>query len=261
MYQITQLYIYPVKSLGGIALKESRLEARGLQHDRRWMLCDENNQFITQRKFAHLALFKLQLIDSGFQIEFQGNYIQIPYSINGDRIQVKVWEDTCDAIEYPEASDWFTKMLSITCKLCYMPHDTKRIVDEKYAGSNQINSFSDGFPILIAGQQSLDFLNQKLKQPIDINRFRPNMVFDGGSAYDEDSFSMFSINDVLFKGVKPCARCQVIGIDQNTSTVNLEPLSVLSSYRNVNNKVLFGQNVIVLQEDGLIKVGNQIILH
>jgi uncharacterized protein YcbX len=261
LYQITQLYIYPVKSLGGIALKESRLEARGLQHDRRWMLCDENNQFITQRKFAHLALFKLQLIDSGFQIEFQGNYIQIPYSINGDRIQVKVWEDTCDAIEYPEASDWFTKMLSITCKLCYMPHDTKRIVDEKYAGSNQINSFSDGFPILIAGQQSLDFLNQKLKQPIDINRFRPNMVFDGGSAYDEDSFSMFSINDVLFKGVKPCARCQVIGIDQNTSTVNLEPLSVLSSYRNVNNKVLFGQNVIVLQEDGLIKVGNQIILH
>jgi hypothetical protein len=247
--------------LGGIALKESRVEARGLQHDRRWMLCDENNQFITQRKFAQLALFKLQLIDSGFQIEFQGNYIQIPYSINGDRIQVKVWEDTCDAIEYPEASAWFTKMLSITCKLCYMPNDTKRIVDEKYAGSNQINSFSDGFPILIAGQQSLDFLNQKLKQPIDINRFRPNMVFDGGSAYDEDSFSMFSINDVLFKGVKPCARCQVIGIDQNTSKVNLEPLSVLSSYRNVNNKVLFGQNVIVLQEDGLIKVGNQLILH
>ena len=261
MYQITQLYIYPVKSLGGIALKESRVEARGLQHDRRWMLCDENNQFITQRKFAQLALFRLNRIDSGFQIEFQGNYIQIPYSINGDRIQVKVWGDTCDAIEYPEASDWFTKMLSITCKLCYMPHDTKRIVDEKYAGSNQINSFSDGFPILIAGQQSLDFLNQKLKQPIDINRFRPNMVFDGGSAYDEDSFSMFSINDVLFKGVKPCARCQVIGIDQNTSTVNLEPLSVLSSYRNVNNKVLFGQNVIVLQEDGLIKVGNQLILH
>jgi len=261
LYQITQLYIYPVKSLGGIALKESRVEARGLQHDRRWMLCDENNQFITQRKFAQLALFRLNRIDSGFQIEFQGNYIQIPYSINGDRIQVKIWEDTCDAIEYPEASAWFTKMLSITCKLCYMPNDTKRIVDEKYAGSNQINSFSDGFPILIAGQQSLDFLNQKLKQPIDINRFRPNMVFDGGSAYDEDSFSMFSINDVLFKGVKPCARCQVIGIDQNTSMVNLEPLSVLSSYRNVNNKVLFGQNVIVLKEDGLIKVGNQLILH
>ena len=261
MYQITQLYIYPVKSLGGIALKESRVEARGLQHDRRWMLCDENNQFITQRKFAQLDLFRLNRIDSGFQIEFQGNYIQIPYSINGDRIQVKIWEDTCDAIEYPEASAWFTKMLSITCKLCYMPNDTKRIVDEKYAGSNQINSFSDGFPILIAGQQSLDFLNQKLKQPIDINRFRPNMVFDGGSAYDEDSFSMFRINDVLFKGVKPCARCQVIGIDQYTSTVNLEPLSVLSSYRNVNNKLLFGQNVIVLKEDGLIKVGNQLILH
>jgi uncharacterized protein YcbX len=72
---------------------------------------------------------------------------------------------------------------------------------------------------------------------------------------------MFSINDVLFKGVKPCARCQVIGIDQDTSMVNLEPLSVLSSYRNVNNKVLFGQNVIVLKEDGLIKVGNQLILH
>lgn len=261
MYQITQLYIYPVKSLGGIALKESRAEARGLQYDRRWMLCDENNQFITQRKFAQLALFKLNQINSGFQIEFQGEYFQIPFSISGTSIQVKVWEDTCDAIEYFEASAWFSKMLSISCKLCYMPDESKRIVDEKYAGKNHINSFSDGFPILIAGQQSLDFLNQKLKQPIDINRFRPNIVFDGGKAYDEDSFSMFSINDVLFKGVKPCARCQVIGIDQNTSTVNLEPLSVLSSYRNVENKVLFGQNVIVLKEDGLIKVGHQLMLH
>lgn len=261
MYQITQLYIYPVKSLGGIALKESRVEARGLQHDRRWMLCDENNQFITQRKFAQLALFKLKRIDTGFQIEFNGEYFQIPFSVNGTSIQVKVWDDTCDAIEFPEASAWFTKMLSFTCKLCYMPNDSKRRVDEKYADSTQINSFSDGFPILIAGQQSLDYLNHKLKQPIDINRFRPNIVFDGGMAYDEDNFSMFSINDMLFKGVKPCARCQVIGIDQNTSTVNLEPLSVLSSYRNVENKVLFGQNVIVLKEDGLIKVGHQLMLH
>ena len=261
MYQITQLYIYPVKSLGGIALKESRVEARGLQHDRRWMLCDENNQFITQRKFAQLALFRLNQTPAGFSIDFKGETFQIPFSHSGAHIQVKVWDDICDAIEYPEASAWFTKMLSFTCKLCYMPNDTKRIVDEKYAGSHQINSFSDGFPILIAGQQSLDFLNQKLKQAIDINRFRPNIVFDGGKAYDEDSFSMFSINDMLFKGVKPCARCQVIGIDQNTSTVNLEPLSVLSNYRNVENKVLFGQNVIVLKEDGLIKVGHQLMLH
>lgn len=260
MYQITQLYIYPVKSLGGIALQESRVEARGLQHDRRWVLCDENNQFITQRKFAQLALFKLNRIDTGFQITFQGECFQIPFSIMGTSIQVKVWDDICDAIEFSEASAWFSKMLSFSCKLCYMPDESKRKVDERYADQTQINSFSDGFPILIAGQQSLDFLNQKLKQPIDINRFRPNIVFDGGKAYDEDSFSMFSINDMLFKGVKPCARCQVIGIDQHTSTVNLEPLSVLSSYRNVDNKVLFGQNVIVLKEDGLIKVGHQLML-
>ncbi len=261
MYHITQIFIYLVKSLGAIALSEARIEERGLQYDRRWMLCNEENKFITQREFKELALFKIQFDEKGFDI----NYLDalplfIPFTIDGETEQVVVWDDTCEAIEYKKGSAWFSKMLSFSCKLFYMPNETKRKVDVKYATNNEITSFSDGSPILIVGQQSLNDLNNKLSETITIDRFRPNLVFDGGTAFDEDQFVDFSINNVLLKGTKPCGRCEVVTINQTTAISGKEPLKTLASYRSKNNKVLFGRNVIV-QQEGNIKIGDSIFLH
>lgn len=259
MYRISQLFIYPIKSLGGISLHESRVEARGLAYDRRWMLCDENMQFITQREHKELTLFKLQQIDSGFAIEYISERFQIPFGVNGTSTQVKIWDDVCDAIEFLEGSIWFTSVLGYTCKLYYMPNDSERKVDEKFAKGKHINSFSDAFPILIAGQQSLNQLNLKMKQAIDINRFRPNIVFDGGEPFCEDNFRVFSIHKTILQCVKPCARCQVIGINQTSSEINTEPLKVLATFRTQENKIMFGQNVIVIQAGELIKVDDLLI--
>lgn len=261
MYHITQIFIYPVKSLGAIALAETRVEERGLQYDRRWMLCDAHNRVITQREFKELALFKMQFDENGFVVSYpDGASFFIPFAIKGETEKVTVWDDTCEAIEYKEGSAWFSKMLAFTCRLFYMPNETKRKVDTKYASNNEITSFSDGYPILLAGQQSLNDLNDRLSEAISIDRFRPNLVFDGGSAFDEDEFVNFSINNVLLKGTKLCSRCLVITINQTTAISGQEPLKTLAAYRSKNNKVLFGQNVTV-QQEGNIKVGDTLSLH
>lgn len=247
--------------MGGIALTQSKIEERGLQYDRRWMLCNEQNEFISQREFNELALFKLQLTINGFAVQYKNeSAFEIPFSIEGSTEMVKVWDDECEAIEYKKASEWLSEILNFTCKLFYMPNETKRKIGEQYSVNNEINSFSDGFPILIIGQESLNDLNNKLAEKVAINRFRPNIVFRGGNAFDEDNFVDFSINNMQFKGVKLCARCIMITINQTTGITSAEPLKTLATYRSVNNNVMFGKNVIALQTNGFVQVNDELKL-
>ena len=247
--------------MGGIALNQSNIEERGLQYDRRWMLCNEKNEFITQREFNELALFKLQLSTIGFAVQYKNEpAFEIPFSIKGSTEMVNVWDDECKAIEYKKASEWFSKILNFTCKLFYMPNETKRNIDDRFSVNNEITSFSDGFPILIIGQESLNDLNNKLAEKIAINRFRPNIVFSGGNAFDEDNFLDFSINNMQFKGVKLCSRCIMITINQVTGISSAEPLKTLATYRTVNNNVMFGKNVIALQTNGFVQVNDELKL-
>ena len=59
--EISGLHIYAIKSLGGISLSESEVDLTGLKYDRRWMLTDENNVFISQRTYAELSLFNVEI--------------------------------------------------------------------------------------------------------------------------------------------------------------------------------------------------------
>ena len=125
-----------------------------------------------------------------------------------------------------------------------MPDSTKRSVDKNYANNNEVTSFSDGYPFLIIGESSLDDLNKRLGDPLPINRFRPNIVFTGGTPYEEDMMMHFTINSVNFFGVKLCARCTIPTVNQNDASKSVEPLRTLATYRQKNNKVYFGQNLL-----------------
>lgn len=178
-----------------------------------------------------------------------------PFSKN---ICVKIWDDDCEAqLVSKEADEWFSKKINCRCRLVYMPQSTKRKVDTKYALNNEITSFSDAFPILIIGQSSLDDLNSRLTEPLPINRFRPNIVFTGGTPFQEDVMNHFKINGLDFYCVKPSARCVITTTNQETGITGKEPLKTLSTYRLKNNKVYFGQNVLVKGE-GKINTGDTI---
>jgi uncharacterized protein YcbX len=262
MLQVSHLFIYPIKSLGGIEKQSVEITATGFKHDRRWMLVDENNVFLTQRTHPQMALLQVGENSNGIFVFHKQHPLQsiiIPFAMEyRKKVSVRVWEDVCTALEAEEEiNGWFSDMLQFNCKLVYMPGDTRRMVDKKYAANNEITSFSDAYPILIIGQSSLDHLNKKLVEALPMNRFRPNIVFSGGHAHIEDEMAAFSIEGIKFLGVKPCSRCVMTTIDQQTAIGGKEPLRTLAAYRMKNNKIYFGQNVLQ-QQQGEIKIADEI---
>jgi uncharacterized protein len=262
MLTISELYIYPIKSLAGIVKETVEITNTGFKHDRRWMLVDENNMFLSQRTHPQMALLQPIETEAGIVVAHKKNplkSIKIPFYNEGKAtIMVSIWDDICEAIEVSAiCSQWFSDMLQINCKLVYMPNETKRLVDKRYATNNEVTSFSDGYPILMIAQASLDNLNTKLIDAIPMNRFRANIVFTGGHAHIEDEMELFSINGLDFLGVKPCSRCVITTINQQNSEKGKEPLKTLATYRTKNNKIYFGQNVLQ-QQNGFISLGNEI---
>ncbi len=266
MLKLSEIWVYPVKSLGGISLQEAQVTDRGLALDRRWLLVDNENRFLTQRENPKLALFRPEIKDDTLRIIHKEllEFIDIPLRpVSVDEIatiKVTVWDDTIDAFEVnPTISEWVTRLLGFSVRLVYMPDESERKVDPDYAISGaEITSFADAYPFLIIGQSSLDDLNGRLEIKVPMNRFRPNFVFTDGVAFEEDFWREFTIGDLSFVGVKPCDRCVMTTVDQEKGIVaGKDPLKTLAKYRNFGNKVLFGQNVIGL-EVGIVSVGDEV---
>lgn len=262
---VTQLNIYPVKSLAGISLSKSNVEARGLQYDRRWMLVDEQNQFMTQRNHKEMVLLQPSIADRSMTITHRQGRVA-PFSfrleeMTGEDLAVTTWDDTCPAVEVSaEASAWFSKVLDTPCRLVHMPEHSIRPADPRYAISEDDKvSFADGYPILMFDEASVDLVAQKSGESIPLNRFRGNIIFKGGHAHIEDELKVFEINGLTYHGVKPCARCIMTTIDQQTSEIrSKEPLKTLATYRKAGNKIKFGQNIIP-PASGKVAVGD--IIH
>lgn len=259
---LSEIWIYPIKSLSGISLSSARMLPKGLQYDRRFMLVDDENKFITQRVHSILALFRVALSETHVQVTYEGDTLKVPLhpAKTNNTFQCTIWNDTVTVQEVSlETSQWFSKHLGFTCKLVFFPEEQERPVDEKYHVNHEHVSLADGYPALIIGQASLDDLNTRLEKPVPMNRFRPNFVFTGGEPYEEDRWREFSIGNNRFVGVKPCARCVLTTVDPETAKMGKEPLKTLSTYRTQNNKVLFGQNLVALDFE-TINVGDYITL-
>jgi uncharacterized protein len=267
MLKLSEIYIYPIKSLGGIRLETANITTRGLENDRRFMLVDENGRFLSQREYPQLAIFQTEIEAAFLKITNKKNgstlKISLQYSILhsfSHSIIVQIWDDETTAIEVSEeATNWFTQALDIPTRLVYMHEESQRKTDAQYSlTGEEITSFSDGYPILIIGQSSLDDLNNRLENPVNINRFRPNFVFTNGEPFEEDAWHEFTVGNVRFFGVKPCARCIMTTIDQETGEKKgKEPLLTLNKYRKAGNKILFGQNVLISQL-GTVSVGDDV---
>lgn len=264
MLQISRLFIYPVKSLGGISVPAACLSDRGFEHDRRWMLVNEQEQFMTQREYPQMALLQTNISENGislFHIDNIHDRALIPFSgYEGEKLAVKVWDDWCQAVYVSRDLDkWISEQLQVKCRLVFMPDDSLRRVDSRYAISkNNLASFSDGYPLLLIGQSSLDDLNSRLEKPVPMNRFRPSIVISGTDPYEEDEMEEFVIRGIHFFGVKPCARCVITTINQSSLERSKEPLRTLSTYRMKNNNTYFGQNVVYSSGGVSLKTGDRV---
>jgi len=260
---LSEIFIYPVKSLGAIRLTQAQVEERGLRYDRRWLIIDDNNRFVTQRSYPSMALIEVTITDNGLLLRHRmrdlGALI-VPFQPETfDLLTVTVWDDQIEAVIVNDSSNrWLSEALGFSARLVYLPDTSPRLADSDYAPLDANVSFADGFPFLVIGQSSLDDLNTRLPEPVSMMRFRPNLVFEGGMPYDEDQWYEFTIGKLTFYGVKPCARCIMTTVDpEKGEIVGKEPLKTLSTYRRRNNKIFFGQNVMTHQS-GVLKIGDEI---
>lgn len=274
--KISEINIYPIKSLKGITLNEAKVEKRGLQYDRRWMLVDDNLEFFTQRDFPKMATISIELTEKGLVASADGfENLIIPYQLTNEaKIKVRVWKSICDAIvSENNINCWFSEVLQTSCQLVYMPDESEREVNPLFNQNNDIVSFADGYPFLIIGASSLVDLNFRLENEIPMNRFRPNFVVQDSAAFAEDKWKKLSIGETIFRATKPCERCVVTTVDQNEGFfTGKEPLKTLAAYRLAKdiypknsesfgldkNAVLFGQNLIAENFGETVKIGDEI---
>lgn len=264
MITVSALHRYPVKSCQGIAANELTLDDRGPIDDRRWMLVDDAGVFMSQREHRRLALVAVQLTETGLRLTAPGMEplaVRVPAADGRADFTATVWGD--DARVRPAGRDadrWFTALLGVSARLVHQPGDAPRALRREYAGAiaePRRVTLSDGAPLLLIGAASLDDLNARLESPLPMNRFRPNVVVLGAAPYAEDEWSRIAIGDVVFEVAKPCARCVITTVDQETAEAGVEPLRTLARYRKVGSGVLFGQN-IAHHAPGTVRVGDEV---
>ncbi len=259
--EVTALNFYPIKSCGGTALDTADIALRGIKHDREWLVVDAStNNFITQREIAKMCLIKPELSNTENELTLSApgmDSIKVPVTKTCGQRRVTVWSKACKADDQGDAvAQWLSKFLNVDCRLVRMADDHKRQVDQRYAKrkTDQVG-FADDFPILLISEESLVDLNTRRDEQHPMNRFRPNIVVKGCSAFDEDKWNTIKIGDLLFDVVKPCARCIITTIDQVNANKGPEPLKTLAAYRNSRNRLLFGQNV-VHHSSGKLRIGD-----
>ena len=274
--KISEINIYPVKSLKKISLDRAVVEDRGLENDRRYMLVDENNELVTQREIAALSMVSTRYHENLLEVSLGSeNWLSIAEHFDeGKKVEVRVWNSQCEAFLAEEnVSDWFSDAFKTKLRLVQMPVSTKRGINKLFNNGDDVVSFADGYPMLIVGENSLRDLNSKLETEIPMDRFRPNLVFSGSDGFIEDKWTKIRVGETVFRVTKPCARCVVTTINQETGVSDdKEPLKTLSKYRKSSdiypdnfadfglgkNDVLFGQNLVAENFGREIKVGDGI---
>ena len=267
MLTVSQLFIFPIKSLGGIPVSSAVVTDRGFEHDRRWMLVNPQNRGLTQREFPQMARLQPSIGERGLTVsslDQPAEGVLVPFDGEEGQEKVTIWNATCEAYRVGTSVDeWFSEQLGTRCHLVFMPDATRRPVDTTsgYAPAGKLTSFADAYPFMMLSEASLSDLNKRLPSPVSVLRFRPNIVFSGGSPYQEDEIEKFRIGDVRFTGLENCARCQVPNVDPDSGIPDArkEPLRTLAKYRTQGKKINLGRNV-VHTGTGTVRVGDELQL-
>ncbi|NMT64859.1 MOSC domain-containing protein [Marinobacter orientalis] len=257
--QVHSLYVYPVKSLAGIRVSSFHIDDFGPAGDRRWMIVDADRQFVTQRTNPELARVGTRMESGQVIVDIPGEG-EFPLVAGGDECRVRVWRDWAKAVyDGTEASQALSRYCGGPFRFVFMPDETFRRVDASRVNEYRRVSFADGFPFLITNLASLDELNSRLDDPVEMRRFRPNIVVEGATPWTEDEWGTLLINNIAFSLVKPCSRCVMTTVDpdRGEKATDLQPLRELGTYRRTSDGVIFGMNAIH-ESAGDILVGSAV---
>ena len=264
--RITALNIFPIKGCRGVSVTSSEVDRLGLAGDRRLMLVDLDDHFISQREVPALATLEPAL-DGGVVTVRSPTSIDLRLEIDshGPTRAVSVWGNqgiqACDQGDV--AAAWFSDAIGEPCRLVYFGAQARNRIDPEFSPRPDAETaFTDGYPIMAALQESLDDLNTRLAEPVPMERFRPSLVTGGAPAWSEDGWNVVDFGALRCDAVKPCARCVVTTTDQRSGARDerQEPLRTLATFRTIPGVgAIFGQN-IVPRGSGVLHVGDRVVL-
>lgn len=248
---LSALYRYPLKSAIAEPMQGSAVDLLGLQGDRRWMLVDEaTGRFLTQRAVGKLSQLSARYNDSsGLKLSAAGMsalLVALP-GADQDLRGVTIWKDS---LRVPDAGDaaaaWLSEFVGKPTRLVQVPETRARSLEAGYGEPGDRVAFADGFPLLLIGQASLDDLSSRIGRPMQMLRFRPNLVIGESEAFAEDGWKRIRIGTTDFRVVKPCSRCILTTLDPQTGerSADREPMTTLLTYRKQSDGIMFGQNLV-----------------
>ena len=274
---LSALFVHPIKSCGGIEVRESLIVETGLEFDRAWMVVDEHGEMHTQRSLPRMALIQPTLRSEDMVLRAPG---MLALHLRLDTVEaatrVKVWGDVVKAYDMGDlAAQWFSdflgKDLQSPARLARFDPEERRLSNLQWAGEIEAeNAFADGFPLLVANAASLADLNTRLAArgaaPVTMARFRPNLVLSGLQAYDEDHLHELRIaapeGTVTLRLVKPCIRCTIPNVNPATAETSPEVGDTLAAYRadvRMQGRITFAMNAVVVRGlEHTLRVGQKV---
>ncbi len=258
--RISRIAVYPVKSLAGTYPNQVRVVETGLDHDREWMIVDREGVFLTQRQHPEMACIPVAVEGNVLRLEIpRVEPVEIPVIESGATSSVRVWNDRCEAVDQGDhAAEILSDFLGRSCRLVRMSIDSRRVLKARGRSVPRPRlGFVDSYPITLISERSLADLNSRLDVPVEMNRFRPNLVVGGGSPFQEDEWQRIRIGSGMYRVVSDCIRCEIPSIDQATGEKQVEPLETLESYRSGPKGPRFGRK-LVHESPATIRVGDEV---
>ncbi|MDT4971477.1 MAG: uncharacterized protein QOG22_1620 [Pseudonocardiales bacterium] len=263
---LTAINRYPVKSCRGQALTTATVEPWGLAGDRRWMIVDADGETVTAREHPRLVLVRPELIEPGLRLtspDLDELFVAVP--AGRDLVDVTVHGHPVRAAVADVGHEWFSKIVGQPVCLVYLDDPTRRAPDPAFSTASDRVSFADGYPLLLASEESLAALNDLIatgphanEGPLPMTRFRPSLVVRGAPAWAEDGWRRVRIGGAAFRVVKGCDRCVLTLVHPATAVKGKEPIATLARHRKWDGKTWFAMNLIPDTAGATITVGDDV---
>jgi uncharacterized protein YcbX len=268
--RVCGLHVYPVKSLAGVACDSAGVAARGLVGDRRWGIVDPSGEKVTARE-AHglLALTASPLPDGGVRLtDRSGAEILVEPPREATPMPVSHSGQGTARPAGDEAAAWLSARLDRAVRLVWQDDASRRPIRPDLGGRPEdVNSLADAAPLLLTTEASLRRLNAWVAEggteAIGHDRFRPNVVVDGGTPFAEDSWDDVTIGSVPFRRTMVCDRCVMTTIDRDTLGTSKEPIRTLARHRKWDGATWFGIRltpVLPVPTGAVMRVGDEVTI-
>lgn len=264
---LTGIYRYPVKSCRGESLTRGTVEPWGLAGDRRWMLVDDTGSVVTAREHPRLVLATACLTEGGLRVSHPDlGTLEVATPRAVPPVTVGIWSSSVLAAPADDvAAAWFSRLLGVPARLVHLDDPTSRPTNPLYSKESDRVSFADGYPLLLATEESLAALNDLIaagplaaEGPLPVTRFRPSVVVKGAPPWAEDGWRRIRIGEARFRVVKGCDRCVLTTVDPDTGAKGKEPIATLARHRKWDGKTWFAVNLVPDDAEVTITVGDEV---